>query len=292
MRLRVTVDVFSGRPNPVIELSGRQTQEALEQLKPARRLGKREIARLPGSTLGYRGLIVEQIGRPAKGLPKLFRYADGDLFGPRLSHRASDDAFEDFIFGSTGPLKKLRPGKRFLDQLKRERDRFRRVRQRYVWKPPLWPFKKRCACAPLYEPNWWNDGGQRQWNNNCYNYACNYRTDTFAQPGLAAGAMYTSLTCAAVRPAAVADDLIDKPGAKNKCPGEGHLVALVVAPGWDFHWYRKGRNGFWTHKPGGTPVTNQDNSGHSIPDPRSADRGPYTDFCTFMVVMHGHIKIQ
>ena len=42
---------------------------------------------------------------------------------------------------------------------------------------------------------------------------------------------------------------------------------------------------------GGTPVTNVDNSGNLIPDVRTADREPYTDFCTFMVVMHGHIKI-
>ncbi len=67
---------------------------------------------------------------------------------------------------------------------------------------------------------------------------------------------------------------------------------LVIWPGVDFHWYRKGRNGYWSHKPGGTPATNIDNSGHFIPDPRTADRGGYTDFCTFMVVMHGHIKLQ
>jgi hypothetical protein len=69
------------------------------------------------------------------------------------------------------------------------------------------------------------------------------------------------LTCASVRPAALADDLIDSPGANNKCPKEGHLVALVIAPGYDFHWYRKGRNGYWTHKPGRTQATNVDNSG-------------------------------
>jgi len=119
-----------------------------------------------------------------------------------------------------------------------------------------------------------------------------YRTDTFAQPGLAAGAMYTTFTCPAVRTAVIADDLLDQPGANNRCPKEGHLVALVIAAGIDFHWYRKGRNGLWTHKPGGTPVTNLDNSGGTIPDPRTADRGMYTDFCTFMVVMHGHIKIR
>jgi hypothetical protein len=147
-------------------------------------------------------------------------------------------------------------------------------------------------CAPLYEPSWWNDGGTIQYNNNCYNYGTNYRTDTYAQPGRAAGAMYSSLTCPSVKAAAVADSLIDSPGANNKCPKEGHLVALVVGPGWDFHWYRKGRNGYWTHKPGGTPVTNLDNSGVTISDRRTANRGSYTDFCTFMVVMHGHIKIK
>ncbi len=148
-----------------------------------------------------------------------------------------------------------------------------------------------CRCGPLYEPQWWNDGGQRQLNNNCYNYASDYRSDTYAQPGQAAGAMYGALTCASVRPAAQKDQLIDDPDADNRCPDEGHLVALVIWPGNDFHWYRKGQNGLWSHKPGSTPVTNVDNSGQAIPDPRTADRGPYTDFCTFMVVMHGHIKI-
>ena len=132
----------------------------------------------------------------------------------------------------------------------------------------------------------------RQWSNNCYNYATNYRTDTFAQPGLAAGQMYASLSCPDVRKAAIADELIDAPDADNACPKEGHLVALVVAPGFDFHWYRKGRNGRWSHKPGSTPVIAVDNSNQIILDPRNADRGPYTDFCTFMVVMHGHIKIR
>ena len=95
-----------------------------------------------------------------------------------------------------------------------------------------------------------------------------------------------------MRPAAIADDLIDAPGADNTCPDEGHLVALVVAPGWDYHWFRKDRSGWWSHKPGQTAVTDRDNSGSLILDPRNADRGMYTDFCTFMVAKHGHIKIS
>jgi hypothetical protein len=85
--------------------------------------------------------------------------------------------------------------------------------------------------------------------------------------------------------------LIDVPGADNHCCGDGHLVALVVGQHWDFHWYRKGRDGWWSHKPGRTAVTDLENWNQLIADPRQANRGNYTDFCTFMVVKHGHIRI-
>jgi hypothetical protein len=292
MALRITVDLFSGRSNPVLELDGIEAEEVLARLRPARKLDADELRPLPESRLGYRGLLIEQTGRPAKGLPRVFRLANGDLIGPRLSHRPADEHVEDFVGGATGLIRRLPLGPQFAAFFAREREGLSETRARYQVGRARRPAPAGCKCAPLYEPAWWNDGGPRQYNNNCYNYATDYRTDTFAQPGLAAGAMYTALTCAAVRPAAVADDLLDRPGANNRCPKEGHLVALVVAPGFDFHWYRKGRNGLWTHKPGGTPVTNLDNSGATIPDPRTADRGPYTDFCTFLVVMHGHIKIR
>ncbi len=292
MPLRIAIDIFSGRPNPVLELSGKESTEALERLRPARPMTRPEAAAPLESALGYRGLLIEQVGALARGLPRLFRLFDGRLFGPRLAHRAADEEFEEFVARRAGQLK---AGKGFAEYLRQEMARSRRnYTSMLLWKHPHWSGKSHCHCAPLYEPLWWNDGwgGQKQPNNNCYNYATNYRTDTFAQPGQAAGAMYTSLTCASVRPAAIADSLIDAPSANNKCPKEGHLVALVIAPGWDFHWYRKGRNGYWSHKPGGTPVVNIDGSGNLIPDPRTANRGPYTDFCTFMVVMHGHIKIR
>jgi hypothetical protein len=96
----------------------------------------------------------------------------------------------------------------------------------------------------------------------------------------------------AVRQAALRDALVDSPSKTIRCPNEGTLVALVIWPSVDFHWYRMGRDGLWTHKPGGNPVTNVDDSDNLITDPRNADRGPYTDFCSFMIVMNGHIKIN
>jgi hypothetical protein len=288
-KLRITIDMFSGRENPIIELSGKKAREAIERLQPVRKLKRGEKGLPPQPTLGYRGMIIEQIDPLAKKLPRVFRFAHGDMFGPHLAHRAADEAFEDFVCGSTGKPIGMR-GEKFEIMLRKEIERFRAVRLAWPRVKPYWPLSLMCKCAPLYEPDWWNVS-QRQPYNNCYNYGTNYRTDTFAQPGRAASAQYTALTCAAVKAGAIKDDLIDRPTANNRCPKEGHLVALVIAPGWDYHWYRKGRNGRWSHKPGGTAVTNLDNSGVIITDPRTADRGFYTDFCTFMIVKHGHIKI-
>jgi hypothetical protein len=291
MSVRITIDIYSGRPNPTVELRGRQAADAIERLAPARRLARTARLRLPTSTLGYRGLIVDLVGERTRRLPRRFRVLDGVGLPPDGSpYEPNDPEFEDEFCGTAGA--RLRSGRRFSRDLLHELERFRHIRWHWPPHPPHWPVRQRCRCAPLYEPAWWNDGATRQWSNNCYNYSTNYRTDTFAQPGQAAGAMYSALTCASVRPAAIADALINSPSANNRCPAEGHLVALVIWPGGDFHWYRKGRNGLWTHKPGGTQATNVDNSGNLIHDPRTADRGPYTNFCTFMTVMHGHIKIQ
>jgi hypothetical protein len=297
MALRITIDLFSGRPNPVITLDDNAAAELLARLRPAGRLRGDDTQAPPESILGYRGVVIEQLGEPVEGLPDRFRVVDGKLFGRRFARRPTDPQVEGFICGPGGPARLLPLEAQVRSRLL-ERIEQRRTLDWRKWppKPQHWPVRIRCRCAPLYEPDWWNDaaaGGARQYNNNCYNYATNYRTDTFAQPGLASGQMYPfPISCAGVRPAAVRDDLIDNPHADNHCPDEGHLVALVVGPGFDFHWYRKGRNGLWTHKPGGTPVTNVDNSGAFITDPRTADRDGYTDFCTFLTVMHGHIKIQ
>jgi hypothetical protein len=294
MALRVNVDVFSGRPNPVLVLEGSDEQEVLARLRPGPRRGRRPAP--PESFLGYRGLRFEQSGEPQGGLPPSFRLLDGVLFGQRLGVPAADPGFEAWFTDARGPLGRLGLGPAFHERLEAERQRERPEggdgdRDDRHEHEEGHGRRERCECAPLYEPGWWNVA-PRQWQNNCYNYATNYRTDTFAQPGLAAGAMYASLTCPDVLAGAIADDLINDPRANNRCPREGHLVALVVAPGWDFHWYRKGRTGYWSHKPGSTPVTNRDNSNNLIPDPRTANRGPYVDFCTFMIVMHGHIKIR
>jgi hypothetical protein len=139
------------------------------------------------------------------------------------------------------------------------------------------------ADAPVYNPAFWNTPA-RQPHNNCYNYANDQATNTFAQPGRATGHMYTALTCPSVQAGAVSDGLHPCPNfTAPLAAGHGWYVALVIWPGVDYHWYRQDKVGCWSHKPGGTAARNTDNSGHAIADPQHCDRGSYTSFCTYMV---------
>ena len=297
--LQIEIDIFSGRPNPVIKLTGKDASALLERLRETRRLEKGEPGLPPAPTLGYRGMIVSQVSAGTRALPRRFRLAHGTIFGAGSPRATADESLEGIVLQSAA-FGGAALGRNFKSLLIREIARFRETRRRWPWRPPskFIPTKLHCRCAPLYEPAWWNDGAQKQLQNNCYNYGANYRTDTFhqipggSQPGAAAGAMYAAITGPEVRTAAIADGLINNPSANNKCPKEGHLVALVIALNVDFHWYRKGRTGRWSHKPGQTPVIDVDNSNATITDPRTADRGMYTQFTTFMTVMHGHVKIK
>jgi hypothetical protein len=120
--------------------------------------------------------------------------------------------------------------------------------------------------------------------NNCYNYANDHITNTFAQPGRAHGKPITGLSCPGVEPSAHADGLANTPNFHAALPaGHGWYVALVIWPGQDYHWYRQDNVGCWSHKPGSTPARNVDNAGHAITDPRTCNRGPYTVFCDYMI---------
>lgn len=144
------------------------------------------------------------------------------------------------------------------------------------------------ALGPAYVPKvylpFWNSD-QTQALNNCYNYATNRASGDFAQPGQAAGVSFASLRCVDVLAAAGKDLGVTATGffpfgGKN----DDTLIALVVAPDSDFHWYRRGDDGLWSHKPGGDEATTLDNSGHDITSPETADRAEYIDFCGYFRV--------
>ena len=138
------------------------------------------------------------------------------------------------------------------------------------------------ACTvPPYEPTLWNDAGDIQYSDNCYNYGNNQMTFTFAQPGRAAGYREwqsgSDMTVSYVRERALADGLTwvgwNYPGADYTCADGGHLVFMGIAPGVDYHWWRKDvSTSYWSHKPGGGSATNLDASGALITNPLASDR--------------------
>ena len=150
------------------------------------------------------------------------------------------------------------------------------------------PFAGCIVEVTKFTPEFWNDPAVIT-KNNCYNYATNRRTNTFAQPGRATGSFPYPLACEQVRAAAISD------GAKYsatqdgfaECPPDSEkprwYMALAVWPGRDYHWYRESAYIMWCHKPGETAATDVDNIGRWIVDPAICDRGPYTDFCGYFI---------
>ena len=243
--------------------------------------------------LGYRGLVIENVDARSKTLPAARSVVvDSVLVADGAAHRVADRGIEAYILEQARALDGSQMPSDLASLLMDDMQARKSEHASSGRAAAPSPAPVACRCAPLYEPAWWNDNGPRQQRNNCYNYACNYRSDSFAQPGRASGTRITEMSCKGVRSKALNDALIDFAGKQIKCPSEGHLVALAMWTRWDFHWYRMGRDGHWSHKPGNWPVTDLDNAGHSILDPRAASRGRYTDFCGFMVVMHGHVRIS
>ena len=144
---------------------------------------------------------------------------------------------------------------------------------------------------PSWEPAKWNDNGTIQLSTNCYAYACNdpyfHSTGQKPQPGQLGNSRLTSAEHSAVRYAVMRDDLQrnaqqlqrlvplirlrDEAVPDHVINVKGYyLIALVTAPGADYHWVRQDDDGMWSHKPGHTEATDKDGDGELIFDPRDA----------------------
>lgn len=288
MAIDVILDIFSGRPNPRWTLVGEQEAELLERIE---RIQTPSLSKAPGVTgkLGYRGFVLNRSSISPEGGMKAIVHEGVLDFGHEQESRVADDRdLETWLLGTaSGPV---------LEGVVSDE-----VAVAITGSPLNVPdlFKNRAAAsktgcnasqavdAPTYNPGSWNVTTVRP-HNNCYNYTNDKITNTFAQPGRASGNPITSLDCADVLRAAQSDGLVAAAGFANpRAAGQGWYVALVIWPGKDYHWYRQDVGGCWSHKPGQTAAKDTDNSGNSISDPQTCDRGPYTNFCTYMVTRRG-----
>jgi hypothetical protein len=125
-------------------------------------------------------------------------------------------------------------------------------------------------------------------NNNCYAYACNIASNSFAQPGRLHGYLYPEPpTGPGVQAGAEQDGLVyigtslDAVQSDTATGDGGQYVALLISDadtpnGWpgDYHWVRcDDLNQFrsWSQKDGNDHVTNFDFAGNPITDPASAN---------------------
>jgi hypothetical protein len=291
MIMIITLDVFSGRPNPSWLLSQKDTNRLLERFSD-RALAEAEAV---DGVLGFRGLVVSATSdeQLPEGIPASFRVGGlqpADYTVPESALRAltadeSDEAVRWLL--STGRHAVKEEVFAYLeDTLEMRRQSLETeaptelVAEEKIWKDEA-KLVAKAACIiqnTAYNPDFWNAAGVIN-KNNCYAYAMNYRSDTFAQPGRISGHPTSIMDCAHVAAAANWD------GCTATCSGSNKNVALVIWPGQDFHWYRKHSNGFWAHKPGGTAVRNIDSLGRVINGtsltPQNCARGPYTIFCGY-----------
>jgi hypothetical protein len=293
---RVQVDIFSGRPNPEwIITDGDDTDQLLGAIAATK-----GIAAKPGTGflgLGFREIRVTRLSDDPlaqRGIPREFALASvaaedlqasGDL-ALRLVESMTRYREIQLVANQLTPLtSELRDF--ILERLRRHLADPPQISK--FERPPYNPLRttikdercKKCEYeVSQFNPGFWNAPAVQP-HNNCYNYARNWRTDTFAQPGRAHGAGTSTMACSNVTTAAMADGLVKRCTCLPISEWPRRLMALVIDPGWDYHWYRHQRGGFWGHKPGQTAARNTDNSGVLVTDPETCDRGGYTDFCDY-----------
>lgn len=156
---------------------------------------------------------------------------------------------------------------------------------------------KLTAVIRQYFPELWNSYNFKIiQNNNCYSYACNDPFDHIGkpQPGEKSNDRFFSVNVEGVTKASVSDGMIkakvDEQGNPIKRRGY-YLVALAIAEGYDYHWYRQDENGEWTHKRGSTEAINIDSDGKKITNPEKCNRGFYTQFGGYFYVPNKGLRI-
>lgn len=282
MSTTVTIRLYSGKPNPTWELSEQQAAK-LASLLTAEKEATLNASSASIGLLGYTGF---EIRSTADGnLPAKALVFDGIIALDSLDALNFIDAeseVEKFL---------LETAEGELDDEEKEY-----VRQELSTNVAKGVAGLASGITPLvvppYNPGKWNNNASVQRNNNCYNYANDKITNTFAQPGRGSGTVGPNPpTCSGTGSAAQRDGQVPV-GAASSTPSHGHYIALVVWPGRDYHWYRLDSNAMWSHKPGQTAARNTDQSGNRISNPQTCNRGPYTSWCGYYHCIPSRTRIR
>ena len=257
VRLEATLDIYSGNPNPSWELSEDKAKEFTEMPGWMDIMNPEDHGL--SLDLGYRGFIVsvlseesEKIGSAKEGiekthyhpkLPNTFRIYGSKKsdesnkgFKPSLSLEDIQEK-EKWLLDTMKTSPNLSKGfdqglktfndnhkiKQLIEQAINDGGHPQQGISETLQEESRQPSPEALASCNIwsayYNPSFWNDS-RYQGYNNCYNYAMNMRTNTFAQPGRAHGCNF-SINCGSVSAAARCD------GVVNSCGGMGlHTIPL------------------------------------------------------------------
>ena len=225
---RVTLAIYSGVPDPVwtVDPSHQNFSKIKEHLDRARNEEKSYRHDHMPPIVGYKGLLVDPpeakdtewvVGHETKKIQKLLVETMPKDLIPDTLHKKILKAIES----TSVPLQT------------------ESVSHIGALKAPITRHKvdgKIQHYAPELNLDLWNSTPTVQSRNNCYNYANDKITNSFAQPGTGSGAPYSSLTSEEILRASEQDGLVKLDVApKDPCPEAPEqpncLVALVVAEG-------------------------------------------------------------
>jgi hypothetical protein len=294
MPVRIEMDVYSGRENPTWELTNEEAQQLKDRIAAEPTIVS-DVQSTDGR-LGYRGYVVSLLEEPeetaAFRLPSRFRV--GGSASPNVE-------IAEFLLKTTEKadaevsdwLREYAHG--VVQDMKAKPTDDQGVGPRSAQSFSSQALGAGMSCSVNYltsssDFSFWN-ASQYINANNCYNFASNYRTNTFAQPGRRANQTFKAYTADAFATALHAD------GWADYCLGgtaRNISAALVIWPttipgGPDFHFYRLCSGGLWCHKPGKSAARNFDNSGNLIYNPQYCNRGNYVTFVGFI---HGNSYVQ
>ncbi len=198
--IRVTIDAFSGKPNPMCLLDGAKAKDILRRIQKDPSLATR--ASTHHDRLGFRGIIVESLSsEPAfgPGLPHRLRIAGGSSSDEPGARALATQIID--LMSSVEPT--LTTDKALVKTLKTVANRTARA-------PSPKPRARKASFSAKAVPGKANIGSIKVedktcygevtglapefWStppvilkNNCYNFASNWANDRFAQPGVGGG---------------------------------------------------------------------------------------------------------
>jgi hypothetical protein len=291
MSVTVELHIFSGRKNPSWELARGQIDELKGRLEEVR---TRSILKPPGvlGGLGYTGFAISAVSESGLAAATYVHRGiiDTDRSAPT---RETTGELEQWLL-STGSSLSTGLSKYVENEIKAvdHRDPMRGVTARHF-----------AVTVPVYDNAKWNENPCTLGSNNCYNYAVDQITNSHPTiPGASVGKpVLFPYNCQELTDAAKLDGL--RPVERSVVfggtgPKIGHYVALVYTDyfspeqDYDFHWYRKDKDGGWSHKPGTDRCKYTDHKEHfPIKDPEACDRGSYKYFCGYFHVVPGEVQV-